>query len=105
MFDNDLLQNFVRETETNNVSIAIRTAIWFLGNAAWIFGIIDRSIAIFVEGCLSLASITELLIALFLFVCWLFLKPNGKTTSRTPQDFDFRPSSLEEKGKKGFKLD
>jgi hypothetical protein len=97
MSDSYLSRSLVREPETNNVSIAIRTAIWFLGNAAWVFGIIDRSIAIFVEGCLSFASITELLIALFLFVCWLFLKPNGKTTSR--------PSSLEEKGKKGFKLD
>jgi hypothetical protein len=89
MFDNYSSRSLVRDNETNNVSIAIRTVIWCLGNVAWIFGIIDRSIAIFAEGCLSFIGITELLIALFLFVCWLFLKPHGKANYQKPQKFDF----------------
>jgi hypothetical protein len=104
MSDSYLSRSLVKVTKTADVSLAIRNTIWYLGNIAWIFGIIDRSIAIFAEGCLSFITITELLVALFLFVCWLFLKPHKKNTYQKPQDFDLRPSSVEDKQGKDFKV-
>jgi hypothetical protein len=104
MSDSYLLQNLVRVTKISDASLTIRNTIWYLGNIAWIFGIIDRSIAIFAEGGLSFITITELLVALFLFVCWLFLKPHRKTTSQKPQNFALRPFSVKGKEEKEFKV-
>jgi hypothetical protein len=84
MFDIDLSQNLAKDTETTNTTIAIKSGIWFLGNVAWLFGIIDRSLDIFAQDCLSIISITQLLITLFLSVCWLSLKPNWKGITRKP---------------------
>jgi hypothetical protein len=84
MFDIDLSQNLTKDTDTTNTTIAIKSGIWFLGNVAWLFGIIDRSLDIFAQDCLSIISITQLLITLFLSVCWLSLKPNWKGITRKP---------------------
>ena len=53
----------------------LKQGIWLLGVSSWIFGITDRSIATFSDGCLSAVDITQLLTASFFFVSWLFLKP------------------------------
>lgn len=84
MFDIDSSQNLAKDTDTINTTIAIKSGIWFLGNLAWLFGIIDRSLDIFAQDCLSIVSITQLLITLFLSVCWLSLKPNWKKINRKP---------------------
>ncbi|MGL5939799.1 MAG: hypothetical protein ACRC2S_05340 [Waterburya sp.] len=84
MFDIDSSQNLAKDTDTTNATIAIKSGIWFLGNVAWLFGIIDRSLDIFAQDCLSIISITQLLITLFLSVCWLSLKPNWKKITRKP---------------------
>jgi hypothetical protein len=84
----DSSRSAAKDTETSNVSIAIRTGIWFLENIAWVFGIIDRSIAIFADTCLRVLGIIQVLVALFLFVCWLLLKPNPKAI-KTLQRYDF----------------
>jgi hypothetical protein len=76
------------DSEAANPSITVRTGIWFLGNIAWVFGIIDRSIAIFADGCLRAVGIIQILIALFLFFGWLFLKPNTKAIKKL-QKHDF----------------
>lgn len=52
--------------------------IWLLGVSFWVFGIIDRSIAIFSDGYLSALDLIQLLTASFFFVGWLFLKPSRK---------------------------
>ncbi|MBD2037198.1 hypothetical protein H6F76_19735 [Leptolyngbya sp. FACHB-321] len=56
----------------------LKQRIWLLGVSFWVFGIIDRSIAIFSDGSLSTLDLTQLLTASFFFVCWLFLKPARK---------------------------
>ncbi len=55
--------------------------IWLLGVSLWVFGIIDRSIAVFSDGYLSTLDLTQLLTASFFFVSWLFLKPSSKLES------------------------
>jgi hypothetical protein len=53
----------------------LRTGIWSLGTASWLFGITDRTIATLSDGYLSAIDIVQLATASFFFVSWLFLKP------------------------------
>ncbi len=55
----------------------LRGGIWLFGVSAWLFGIIDRSIATLADGYLSALDITQLFTASFFFVSWLFLKPTA----------------------------
>ncbi|HEY9882365.1 MAG TPA: hypothetical protein V6C98_02030 [Thermosynechococcaceae cyanobacterium] len=52
--------------------------IWLLGISFWVFGMVDRSIAVFSDGNLSTLDLTQLLTAAFFFVSWLLLKPTRK---------------------------
>lgn len=52
-----------------------RNGIWLLGIPSWLFGVIDRTVAIFTDSYLSVLGIFHLLLACFFFVSWLYLKP------------------------------
>jgi hypothetical protein len=65
-----------------NFSFVLRTIIWLLGNIAWLFAILDRTIAMLTTNYLSVTGLLQISIATFLFWCWLFLKPNWKTTNK-----------------------
>ena len=49
--------------------------IWGVGTLSWVFGISDRTLAVFMDGYLSAIDIVQLSTAAFFFVSWLFLKP------------------------------
>ncbi|NJN88008.1 MAG: hypothetical protein HC881_19095 [Leptolyngbyaceae cyanobacterium SL_7_1] len=70
-------------TEESEFEMRLKTGIWSLGNASWLFGITDRSIAAFSDGYLSAIDITQLFTAAFFFAAWLFLKPNWKSSRRS----------------------
>lgn len=53
----------------------LKTGIWSVGTASWVFGISDRTLAAFMDGYLSAIDIVQLSTAAFFFVSWLFLKP------------------------------
>lgn len=53
----------------------LKSCIWLLGVASWLFGITDRSIASFSDGYLSAIDIMQLFTASFFFLGWLYLKP------------------------------
>jgi hypothetical protein len=69
----------------------IKSSIWLFGIPSWLFGIIDRSIAAFADGYLSLIEIFQLFIASFFFVSWLYLKPEESFNSN-----DLEPSQYQE---------
>jgi hypothetical protein len=56
----------------------LKQGVWLLGISSWVFGIIDRSIASFADGSVSALDIAQLLIAFFLFISWLLLKPRQR---------------------------
>ncbi|NJL85954.1 MAG: hypothetical protein HC886_08200 [Leptolyngbyaceae cyanobacterium SM1_1_3] len=56
----------------------LRIGIWSFGNASWLFGISDRTLAAFADGYLSAIDIAQLFTAAFFFVSWLFLMPSHK---------------------------
>ena len=57
--------------------MTLRTGIWSVGTASWVFGISDRTFAALMDGYLSAIDITQLFTAAFFFVSWLFLKPTS----------------------------
>lgn len=69
-------------TNESEFETRLKLGIWSLGNACWLFGIADRSIAVFSDGYLSTVDIAQLLTALLLFAAWLLLKPNWKPLNR-----------------------
>jgi hypothetical protein len=54
----------------------LKTGIWSVGTASWVFGISDRTLAALMDGYLSAIDIVQLFTAAFFFVSWLFLKPS-----------------------------
>jgi hypothetical protein len=64
--------------EITEFSFLLKHGLWFLGVIAWIFGILDRSIASFSDGSLSATEVPQLLTIIILFGAWLFLKPKSK---------------------------
>ena len=53
----------------------LRTGIWSVGTASWVFGISDRTLAALMDGYLSAIDIVQLCTAGFFFASWLLLKP------------------------------
>jgi len=51
------------------------------GIPSWLFGITDRSIASFADGYLSTIELFQLFTASFLFMSWLYLKPEKSLSS------------------------
>jgi hypothetical protein len=82
MFDSQLSERLIQDFKLANFSLLLRTVIWFIGNIAWLFGILDRSIAALVDGYLSAIDLFQISIVTFLFWCWLFLKPSWKTRNK-----------------------
>ncbi len=60
----------------------LKTGIWSVGTASWLFGISDRTLAAFMDGYLSAIDIVQLFTAAFFFVSWLFLKPMRSRVAR-----------------------
>jgi hypothetical protein len=56
---------------------AARLGIWYAFNAAFLFGISDRSIASFADGYLSAIDLIQLSTASLCWVACMFLKPGG----------------------------
>jgi hypothetical protein len=82
MFNKSASEHLIQDLKLTNLSLILKTVIWFIGNIAWFLGILDRSIAALADGYLSMNSVWQILIATFLFWCWLFLKPNWKPANR-----------------------
>lgn len=53
----------------------LKNSIWLFGIPSWVFGISDRSLAALADGYLSPIEILQLLTASFLFLSWLYLRP------------------------------
>jgi hypothetical protein len=60
----------------------LRSGIWNCGIFAWLFGIVDRSFAAFADGYLSAIELTQIFIAAFLFIAWLYLQPEADKSER-----------------------
>ncbi|MBV9390075.1 MAG: hypothetical protein JOZ78_26930 [Chroococcidiopsidaceae cyanobacterium CP_BM_ER_R8_30] len=60
----------------NGFSVNLKTGIWLLGIASWLFGITDRTIASFADGSISAIDLMQLFTASFFFTGWLYLRPN-----------------------------
>lgn len=54
---------------------AFKEGVWYAGNAAWVFGLCDRTIASGMDGVITSPDLIQLGTAGLLFVAWLFLKP------------------------------
>lgn len=80
----------------NTPSIAdVRNNIWVFGVSSWLFGIFDRGLAAFADGCLSAIEITHLFIAAFFFVGWLSLKPEKSLNTISSGVFrSYQPDSV-----------
>lgn len=59
----------------------IRNGIWFIGIPSFLFGAIDRSLAIFSDDYISLVKLFQLLLINFLMVSWIWLKPEEVQTA------------------------
>lgn len=64
-----------RFIETSLLVTKIRNGIWSLGIPSWVVGIADRGVASFADGYISAAEIFQIITAAFLFISWLYLKP------------------------------
>ncbi|MBE9064829.1 hypothetical protein [cf. Phormidesmis sp. LEGE 11477] len=53
----------------------LKTGIWSIGTASWVFGISDRTLAALMDGYLSAIDIVQLCTATFFFASWLLLRP------------------------------
>lgn len=77
----------------------VKNNLWVFGVSSWLFGIFDRSIAAFADGYLSAVEITHLFIAAFLFVSWLYLKPEKSSNTISSGIFrSYQPDSLQPQG-------
>lgn len=85
MFNSSATEHLIQDLKLANLSLVLKTAIWFIGSIAWLLGILDRSIAALADGYLSVIGLLQILIATFLFWCWLFLKPNWNTANQIKQ--------------------
>ena len=59
----------------------IRNNIWTFGIPSWLFGIADRTVAAFADSYLTAIEISQLLMASFFFISWLYLKPEADVSS------------------------
>lgn len=66
-----------RSTLALGLSKTLKNSVWLFGVSAWIFGIIDRSLAGFSDGYLTGVELIQLITASSFFGGWLFLKPSS----------------------------
>ncbi len=60
----------------------LRSGIWILGIAAWVFGIADRSVALLSDGAPSGSDLLQILTISFFFISWLYLKPDQSASQK-----------------------
>jgi hypothetical protein len=68
----------INSEQNQEVSIFVdflRNSIWAVGIPSWLFGLSDRLIAILTDSFISVSEITQLFTIFFLFISWLYLKP------------------------------
>lgn len=75
-----LLKN-TKVTEFSLLLASLRNNIWLLGIPAWVFAIVDRSLAALSDSCFSAVEILHLSMASIFFVSWLYLKPEQSLQS------------------------
>ncbi len=75
-------QNNVCGSTSNHQTVEIslllanlKNNIWYWGIFSWMFGITDRGFAAFADGYLSPIEMLQICATSFLFLSWLFLKP------------------------------
>ncbi len=73
----------------------LKTGIWSVGTASWLFGISDRTLAAFMDGYLSAIDIIQLFTAAFFFVSWLFLKPMRSRATRLTASEAAQPATTD----------
>ncbi|PMB51958.1 hypothetical protein CEN39_12435 [Fischerella thermalis CCMEE 5201] len=80
---NNMSPNNVCESTRNHQTVEIslllanlKNNIWFWGIFSWMFGVTDRGVAAFADGYLSPVEILQICAISFLFLSWLFLKPD-----------------------------
>jgi hypothetical protein len=66
----------------------LRDSIWYFGIPSWIFGIYDRVVAAFADGCVSAIEFFHFFAATIFFLSWLLLKPK--------KDLNLEPFNLSE---------
>ncbi|MGB3262327.1 MAG: hypothetical protein WBA89_00050 [Microcoleus sp.] len=69
------MNNQQNNSEVSTFLSMLQKGIWLFGILSWIFGLTDRSIALFADGYLSAIDIVQLFTASFIFASWLFLSP------------------------------
>lgn len=62
--------------------LTLKGGIWLLGAIVWFFGIVDRAIAAFADGHLSLQDGIQLGTVIVFFLGWFYLKPRSNVDSR-----------------------
>ncbi len=79
---NDIVPNRVCESSKNHQTVEIplllvnlKNSIWFWGIFSWMFAITDRGVAAFADDFLSTSEMLQICAISFLFLSWLFLKP------------------------------
>jgi len=83
--------NEQQDSEVTTFLPMLQKGIWLFGIISWIFGLTDRSIALFSDGYLSAVDIVQLFTASFFFISWLFLSPF--LIARSPGDRRAKSSS------------
>ncbi|MBW4649337.1 MAG: hypothetical protein KME06_11715 [Kastovskya adunca ATA6-11-RM4] len=75
--------NLIKNSQFVELSLLIsklRSGIWLFGIPSWLFGIADRSVALFSDGYISPIEVLHLFTASFFFMGWLSLKPETETS-------------------------
>ncbi len=60
----------------------LRGGLWKVGSFAWMVAVVDRSVAFFADGSLSAIAFAQVSLVAFLFIAWLYLKPEKLATER-----------------------
>lgn len=72
------MKNHQNHDEISSFIKNLKNSIWLFGIAAWLFGIVDRAIAVIADRTFSAKYFVQLATAFVLFVSWVFLKPRQK---------------------------
>lgn len=63
--------------ETDLGMVQLKQGLWLIGISAWLFSLLDRSIAAFADGYFSVTECLTVLAISLLFLSWLSLKPQA----------------------------
>jgi hypothetical protein len=91
-----------KERRIRQISLFIyifRSGVWVVGIPSWLFGIGDRTIATFADGYISILEVVQLFTTFFLFVSWLYLKPelslDSSSNNSKSYQLNIQPEQLE----------